>query len=49
MNIPVYGVSNRKVWTARELLGDDVAPKNSENALRDALKHASKTRKGGNE
>jgi len=50
MNIPVYGVTRSKIWTASELLGEETdAPVGSEYALRNALKHAGEMkRKGGN-
>jgi len=47
MNIPVYGATRQKIWTAKELLGEDVAPANSENALRDALKMAGRDKPKG--
>lgn len=48
MNIPVYGVTRSKFWTASELLGEDaVAPVGSEDALRGALKHAGDLKRKG--
>jgi hypothetical protein len=45
MNIPVYGITKSKYWTAKDLLegGDNTpAPEGSENALRGALAFAGK-------